>query len=139
MSSTLYAESPKDQSFRLLKVMPGEWGDDLVTTLYMADHRHRFTALSYTWGTSRRSQKITVNDEIQYITFNLDRALRTLRSETESLILWIDSLCIDQSNVEEKTQQVALMHDLFLWAEDVHAYLGDSLDPSSRPSRNPPG
>ncbi|CRK33023.1 hypothetical protein BN1708_005970 [Verticillium longisporum] len=130
MSSTLYLESPKGSQFRLLKLMPGQWDDDLVATLYMASEHHRFTALSYTWGTSRRSQTIMVNNEVQYITFNLDHALRTLRSQNGSVVIWVDSLCIDQTNVEEKTHQVTLMHDLFYWAEDVHAYLGDSLDRS---------
>ncbi|CRK35802.1 hypothetical protein BN1708_006816 [Verticillium longisporum] len=130
MSSTLYLESPKGSQFRLLKLMPGQWDDDLVATLYMASEHHRFTALSYTWGTSRRSQTIMVNNEVQYITFNLDHALRTLRSQNGSVVIWVDSLCIDQTNVGEKTHQVTLMHDLFYWAEDVHAYLGDSLDRS---------
>jgi hypothetical protein len=37
--------------------------------------------------------------------------------------VWIDALCIDQSNVTERSRQVALMRDIFARADLVHVFL----------------
>jgi hypothetical protein len=41
--------------------------------------------------------------------------------------LWIDALCIDQSNIQERKYQVALMGRFYSEAEMVIAWLGSSL------------
>jgi hypothetical protein len=38
--------------------------------------------------------------------------------------LWIDSICIDQTSMEEKNHQVALMGDIYKMAEKVDIWLG---------------
>jgi hypothetical protein len=55
---------------------------------------------------------------------NLHAALRVFRHETESRRLWIDAICIDQENDEEKSIQVGLMRRIYEGSSGVVVLLG---------------
>ncbi|KAL9039854.1 MAG: hypothetical protein Q9214_004707 [Letrouitia sp. 1 TL-2023] len=78
-----------------------------------AENRPTYEALSYTWGDPADKRLIIVDDDSVPITRNLDIALRYVRNPSKPRILWIDALCIDQSNLEEKAQQVGMMKDIY--------------------------
>ncbi|KAF9872851.1 heterokaryon incompatibility protein [Colletotrichum karsti] len=132
MSTFQYRKELRGQEIRLLCLLPGDWLDDLKAELYVADQTHQYAALSYAWGSSRKSNQIIVNSEVQYITFNLDRALRAIRRPTSPVTIWVDSICINQKDAAEKSNQVGLMHDIFGSATQVFAYIGDGLDRSRK-------
>jgi hypothetical protein len=44
--------------------------------------------------------------------------------------MWIDALCIDQSNVQERSHQVTLMSDIYSQAAGVVIYLGENTTDS---------
>jgi hypothetical protein len=58
------------------------------------------------------------------VTQNLETALRYLRTTDASRILWIDAICIDQSNLEERSAEVLRMGDIYKWAWRVIICLG---------------
>ncbi|KAE9378295.1 HET-domain-containing protein, partial [Stipitochalara longipes BDJ] len=58
------------------------------------------------------------------VTTNLEAAMRYLRHESEVRILWIDAICIDQSNIEERNHQVSLMKTIYSNAVLVRIWLG---------------
>ncbi|KAL3297162.1 heterokaryon incompatibility protein [Colletotrichum asianum] len=130
MSTITYREGLSGQEIRLLRLLPGEWLEDLAAELYVADRYQDYVALSYGWGSTRRFNKIIVNRHVHFITFNLDRALRAIRRTTGSIVIWVDSVCINQEDAVEKSHQVGLMHDIFGSATEVIAYVGDGLDRS---------
>ncbi|KAK1590175.1 heterokaryon incompatibility protein [Colletotrichum navitas] len=130
MSAFQYAEELRGSEIRLLQLHPGDWLEGLEATMYVADRSGQYTALSYAWGSTRASNQIIVSGKVHYITFNLDRALRAVRRRAEPVVLWVDSICINQYNAVEKSCQVGSMHDIFGRATDVIAYLGDGLDRS---------
>ncbi|CCF35352.1 heterokaryon incompatibility protein [Colletotrichum higginsianum] len=132
MSTFQYASLLKESEVRLLRLHPGEWLEDLEATLYVTDRSREYVALSYAWGSTRTSNQIIVNGKVHSITFNLDRALRAVRRRTEPVTLWVDSICINQHDAAEKSKQVGLMHDIFGWATEVIAYIGDGLDRSRK-------
>ncbi|GAB7330308.1 hypothetical protein MBLNU13_g01949t1 [Cladosporium sp. NU13] len=85
-----------------------------------------FEALSYTWGESLHNEYVEVQDQIRIaITDNLARALRRLRHRTQPRNLWIDAICIDQKNLEERSRQVAYMGEIYKRASRVIVWLGD--------------
>ena len=47
------------------------------------------------------------------ITPNLDRAMRWLRYVDRERVFWIDAICIDQENIEERGRQVGYMRCRF--------------------------
>jgi hypothetical protein len=59
------------------------------------------------------------------ITTNLEIALQHLRRPDEERTLWVDALCIDQENPEERTHQVQKMRDIFWSAQRVLAWTGE--------------
>ncbi|KAL2694300.1 hypothetical protein Neosp_000877 [[Neocosmospora] mangrovei] len=126
MAPRLYSRLPEGR-FRLTKLLPGKWDDELQAELFEADQTFEYTALSYTWGSRRSLRKVTLNGFSRGITVNLDLALRTLRSTHGPVTVWADALCIDQEDVEDKSTQVDLMNDIFGWASQVRAYVGDPL------------
>ncbi|KAF5482953.1 Heterokaryon incompatibility protein 6, OR allele [Colletotrichum siamense] len=83
-----------------------------------------YEALSYCWGDTRLRNMITVDRKALFITDNLHDALRNLRRTEEDRILWVDAICIDQSNVEERGHQVGWMGELYRHAEEVLCWLG---------------
>jgi hypothetical protein len=62
-----------------------------------------FEALSYTWGkSSNPPRKISIGASQINITDNLHDSLKDLRFERKERILWVDAVCINQENDEEK-------------------------------------
>ncbi|KAI1363809.1 HET-domain-containing protein [Xylaria arbuscula] len=84
----------------------------------------RYEALSYVWGDLDDQHQIFLGgDKAINITKNLHSALRSLRLSRGGRKLWIDALCINQSDHEEKKVQLALMKRVYQQADKVIAYL----------------
>ena len=89
-----------------------------------------FECLSYVWGTENSHRVLWLDREVIAISKNLDKALHRLQHENESRFLWIDLVCINQQDLEERNQQVQLMYRIFCQAKRVIAYLGEEADGS---------
>lgn len=113
--------------------------------------RHYYEALSYVWGSSEKPHKIQCN-LLGYIgryhrlgtkfthlpmavdsgfietTDNLHDALLGLRLSNEPRCLWIDSICIDQSNSRERSEQIQLMYQIYSKARGVIIWHGKTND-----------
>lgn len=95
-----------------------------------------FEALSYTWRSDYPDEYALVqgDDEnkataLLRIGGNLALALRSLRYRDAVRTLWIDAICINQKDPEERTQQVARMAAIYKSASRVVVWLGpDSED-----------
>lgn len=90
-----------------------------------------YRALSYEWGIpSNFDSVILLNEHYIRIRKNLHDALLHIRRGNEDVSLWIDALSIDQSNIQERSQQVNLMGDIYRGADEVIAWLGLARDGS---------
>lgn len=76
-----------------------------------------------------QKRKDVFNFETLQVTTNLELALRYLRQEKRVRTLWVDALCIDQDNEEEKTVQIQHMDWLYANSSTVVAWLGGHHDP----------
>lgn len=86
-----------------------------------------FEALSYTWGYEGDARSILVNGLRRNVPKNLEEALRALRNLKETrlgMCYWVDSLCIDQENVQERNEQVKRMREIYGRARAVIVWLG---------------
>jgi hypothetical protein len=64
-----------------------------------------------------------------------------LRLTSKSRILWIDAICIDQSDIDEKGEQLALMRNIYAEAKQVLIWLGgpdEQVESAFRYLRDPP-
>lgn len=91
-----------------------------------------YTALSYTWGAPIFNKKIKIGDRHVNITSGLAAAMRHLRSVYQSVFLWIDQICINQLDLNEKETQVPLMGMIYTRATNTLIWLGeeDGSDPN---------
>lgn len=72
--------------------------------------------LSYVWGNASRTTKIFVNGISFQATRNLVdffRHYRFLPIQYQNTALWVDAICINQNDLDERGQQVALMSEIY--------------------------
>jgi hypothetical protein len=74
-----------------------------------------YEALSYVWGDSSDAlkKKIYLAKQLFWVTPNLESALRHLRLQDRARILWIDSICINQDDLQERAEQVKIMGQIY--------------------------
>ncbi len=143
MASTPYKYDflPND-SIRILSLLPGHRSAPLQCELHRADvpgllspggaSGPTFEALSYAWGDGNLSQRLFCNNSAIKITQSLFDALIHLRHPEAARTLWIDAVCIDQDNNDEKIEQLPHMKDIFQHASNVVIWLGLADESTSR-------
>jgi hypothetical protein len=80
---------------------------------YQGANTNGYAALSYVWESSEPAQTVYVKDVSRKVTPYLAGALRHFRHSKSYRWLWVDALCIDQSNKEEVEQQVGMMGHVY--------------------------
>jgi hypothetical protein len=143
----------KDQ-VRLLIIKPGEPTDEINATLRtieddeLGGEDYPYEALSYHWGEGEESEPIIIQDSLEepaiksmsdavllltaegvrarrlYVKPNLHDALKHLRLREDHVQLWVDALCINQRNEEEKKHQVMKMAQIYRKSARVCVWLG---------------
>ncbi|KAH5730829.1 hypothetical protein HBI17_219230 [Parastagonospora nodorum] len=118
-------------SIRLILLQPGDFQDPLSCIIATVDpYRENYDAISYTWATEsghdRKTGRIHCPDGAIAITENCEAALRTLRLPIAPRQLWVDAICINQSNVDERNHQVELMEQIYRLASTVHICIQDT-------------
>lgn len=89
-----------------------------------------FDALSYVWGQYSGSSHIECDKSTLGISRSLEIALSSLRYERGQRHLWVDQICINQSDEVEKEQQIPLMAQIYSKAFKVLVKLGKADDDS---------
>lgn len=87
-----------------------------------------FDAISYVWGTAPASVPVQCNGATLYITptaFEMLGYLYFFKPGPERPI-WIDAICINQTDTDEKAVQVPLMSRIYSCAYRVVAWLGQA-------------
>jgi len=119
-------------AFRLLRLRSGE-GPDIHCELFQAQVQEResaisYEALSYTWGSTETTDGITLDGKGLDITRNLYLALQHLRYRDHDRIMWVDAICINQSNHKERGHQVQQMGAIYQQADQVIFWLGEATN-----------
>ncbi|KAF2100718.1 HET-domain-containing protein [Rhizodiscina lignyota] len=127
--------SLEPRRFRLLSVLPGTVPTPLVCSLSdnSLDDPPAYEALSYAWGSAEFSEpNLTLNGYQICIMTELEKALIRLRHPDAVRTLWIDAICINQANTQERNAQVTIMTDVYRAAERVIAWLGEETADSKK-------
>jgi hypothetical protein len=125
-----------DKEIRILQLQPGCWTDRVSCTLKVVplyDKQLEYEALSYVWGSKANPVEISLEDHIVPVTNNLFKVLRRLRRATEIRTLWVDALCINQSDTIEKAEQVTVMAAIYKCSTLVWIWLDDYESEPSTP------
>ena len=87
--------------------------------------RH-YDAISYCWGHNTATKMVYLHGKLLRVTETLHTALQSLRREESPVLLWVDQICINQSQaaVVERNQQVQRMGEIYANADRVIIWLG---------------
>lgn len=127
----LPALGQKPHYTRILTLFPGDMDTPLFCTMQIIDLNHppfAFEALSYVWGKAKSPEHLFCDDGHLEITMNLDKALRHLRLSSMSRRLWVDAICIDQTDLAERARQVQYMRLVYKRASRTIVWLGEKQD-----------
>uniref|UniRef100_A0A8H7TQ73 Heterokaryon incompatibility domain-containing protein n=1 Tax=Bionectria ochroleuca TaxID=29856 RepID=A0A8H7TQ73_BIOOC len=120
-------------AIRLLEVLPGPPDNPVIKTrLFNASLHslgHKYEALSYAWGkvaSLREMRSIHVNSFKLPVTPNLYNALISLRQPDRARVLWVDSVCINQGDLNERREQILLIAHIYSRSERTVVFLGPS-------------
>ncbi|KAJ0310953.1 hypothetical protein COL5a_008852 [Colletotrichum fioriniae] len=131
--SAIYKPLESQTDIRLLTLEPGEFADPIRCTLALSSTASMvdYDAISYTWasedGAMAWTQPITLDGRVFLVTANCETALRRVRSRGAQRVVWIDAVCMNQQDVEERGHQVRLMPQIYSRAQRVLVYVGEPV------------
>lgn len=114
----------QSQEIRLLEVLP-VLNNGRIECRLSSGHLKtaNYVVLSYRWGTLAAEHEIVINGHPFFVRKNLWDFLNVIR-EQPGMFFWIDALCINQNDLEERNQQVRVMGQIFQSAAMVLSWLG---------------
>ncbi|KAM7211111.1 Heterokaryon incompatibility protein (HET) domain containing protein [Rhypophila decipiens] len=148
-----YQKLENDESIRLLEIQPGTAGETVRGRLRPAAFRDdygcvrpesdfpkdhldqralqvlRYDAVSWAWGDPVKNAHVELLDKNgERWTFSISRkleeALQAVRDLNSARTIWIDAICINQSDDFEKSHQVPMMDRIYGLADKVYVWLG---------------
>lgn len=99
----------RNSAIHVLELLPARPDDRKITCkLYCVDldTKTTYEPLSYCWGDPEIKETIYCNYVPISITINLYTAMLRFRQRNETRILWVYAVCINQTSIEERQQQV---------------------------------
>ena len=84
-----------------------------------------YETVSYVWGSPKQRAPLTLDETCIAAPASSVAALRRLRKPESPRTLWIDAICIDQTNNVERAQQVAIMSEIYSNSDGNLIYLGE--------------
>ncbi|KAL8702186.1 MAG: hypothetical protein Q9201_004541 [Fulgogasparrea decipioides] len=138
MEAYAYEEAIDSEHFRVLVLHNAREHEPLRCSLETlainteASNENVYEALSYVWGSTEGMQHIICDGRRLPITQDLETTLRHLRDESVPRRLWIDQICINQEDLDERSTQIRNMGNIYRSAERVVAWLGEGSQSSDR-------
>ncbi len=158
-ASSQYRYSPLSErgNIRLLRLMPHKDKKARIQCQLfeyplqeLGEGIHLYEALSYVWGpevdqqsennqmpkdsqqTKSSQQSVYIDNYKLSVKENLHAALSSLRGRGMERIIWIDAICINQKDANEKGHQVSSMAKVYTGANRVIVWLGEAADNSDQ-------
>jgi hypothetical protein len=113
--------------FRLLHIAPAPDQHQQLECYclpYYIDKAPPYEALSYVWGNPNPSDRVLCNGQPIQIGPSLSQALRRIRCQEATRTVWVDAICINQEDEDEKSHQVPMMGSIYSLAKTVVVWLG---------------
>ena len=135
-----YEYLPLDKSqrtIRLLKLYPEPNLYDILQGELIdvsLNDNPKFMAISYMWSPPPFKDQIGLDGRALHISDSLSMALRHIRDyhkDDQTMVLWADGICINQTSINERNHQVGLMGSIYPAAVMVCVWLDEVFDDSA--------
>ncbi|KAL0931131.1 heterokaryon incompatibility protein [Colletotrichum truncatum] len=121
-----------ESEFRLVRVLPARMSKIKCEVVHASiSSPPRYIAISYAWGDAGDTRRLELEGADIPVSVSLHGALDAVRQKNEIVTVWVDALCIDQQNRDERTRQVQLMTKIYSKAQSVAIWLGPESDRSA--------
>ena len=134
-ASTLYEPlKPSRREIRVVHLNPSESFTGpvqchLETVSLYSEQKPQYEAISYVWAERHGNGSIIIDGTlVRDIPASAINVLRHFRLPNKVRKLWIDAICINQSDVDERNSQVAIMSKIYRNTEQTLIWLGDEDD-----------
>ncbi|PIA94483.1 hypothetical protein CB0940_08553 [Cercospora beticola] len=130
------------QEVRLLDILPfSKRPEDAVAcTLRVValqdEPTPRYQTISYVWGDPTPCCSIILNGKIFMVPRSTDQVLRRVSDRENVRTVWIDAVCINQADLQERAQQVTLMDQVYFFTTGGIVYLGQGEQGSAQAIAN---
>ncbi|KAF2468420.1 uncharacterized protein BDR25DRAFT_304884 [Lindgomyces ingoldianus] len=122
----------RELEFRLIRILPARMSTIKCEILHASlETPPHYIAISYAWGDASDTRRVILESVSIPVAASLHGALEALREKRETVLVWVDALCIDQQNRDERTQQVQMMTRIYSKADSVAIWLGPEADDSN--------
>ena len=116
-----------ESQIRVLVVEAGEFSSPVTAHFQFCavreDRDVQWEAISYAWDDQIPSKDIKLQGKMVQVADNVFRMLKNLRRPSQTRSLWIDAVCINQNDSDEKSKQVPLMRYIYQKAQSVIIWL----------------
>ncbi|KAI0438720.1 heterokaryon incompatibility protein-domain-containing protein [Xylaria telfairii] len=109
--------------FEQFEPEPGSTSSDMFSTIARFTWGD-YTAISYMWGSPEDTKTIRINGIPFTVGQNLVAALKCLRSSLVDKV-WVDAICINQDDADERNAHVMRIRDIFSQSLAVTVWLGE--------------
>lgn len=135
------------RQIRLLVVDQGAFSDPIIAqfeTVFLSGNETNneslpsapeFWALSYCWGDFNEPAQPSLRNGVSNgdgndmseisVSQHVAAAIRRLRTSDKPLRIWIDTICINQEDMIERSEQVGIMNIIYQTAAEVHVWSGE--------------
>ena len=107
-------------------------GDEALSVDAEVPDPPTYEAISYVWGSTENMQHINCDEQKLPVTPSVAIALRYLRYQHAPRRLWIDQICINQADLDERSAQVRIMGKIYQGAQQIMVWLGEASATSDR-------
>ncbi|KAH6642791.1 heterokaryon incompatibility protein-domain-containing protein, partial [Boeremia exigua] len=126
--SAIYKDHPLSPSTtRVLQINPSKHSNDPIScclSVISLNPAPKYRAASYTWGDPSATKVIFVDNRPFRVRVNLWNFISQMREDRYLGLVWIDAICINQDDLQERSEQVAIMGQIYSKATEVRAWLG---------------
>ncbi|KAI1131092.1 heterokaryon incompatibility protein-domain-containing protein [Nemania abortiva] len=121
---------PEENWTRLLRLQPGNLDDLIVCDLLVTEIQTAplFDAISYVSGDKSQTKEIIIDGHRIHVLVNLHDALQHIRKPSDTVVVWADAVCINQSNTKEFGMQVNQMGSIYRQADSVLIWVGQDTE-----------
>jgi hypothetical protein len=127
-----YVPLPDNDHIRILVIGPASGQEHPIDCAMLTARidAGEYDALSYSWGMNddgdtTPNRTISIDNKTVQVTQNLFEGLLRMRQNEAAIHLWVDAVCINQDNLEERNAQVTRMGDIYSHAYQVRIWLGE--------------